>query len=127
MFMSLFFFFQAEDGIRDFHVTGVQTCALPILYAVKEVGTSDVTGTIVTFTPDTDIFTQTNIYNYDTLANRLRELAFLNKGISLSLRDEREPNEDGSTKEETFFSEGGLKEFIQFLDGNRDRKSTRLN
>lgn len=89
------------------------------MYNVKEVGTSDVTGTTVTFTPDTDIFTQTNIYNYDTLANRLRELAFLNKGITLSLRDERELNEDGTEKEETFLSEGGLKEFIQFLDGNR--------
>lgn len=93
-------------------------CGKP-MYDVKEVGASEITGTTITFTPDTDIFTQTNVYNYDTLANRLRELAFLNKGISLSLRDERELNEDGSVQEETFLSEGGLKEFIQFLDGNR--------
>ncbi|NGM60342.1 DNA topoisomerase (ATP-hydrolyzing) subunit B [Sphingobacterium sp. SGG-5] len=89
------------------------------MYAVKEVGTSDVTGTIVTFLPDVEIFTQTIVYNYDTLANRLRELAFLNKGVQLTLRDEREVNEDGSEKVETFLSEGGLKEFVKFLDGNR--------
>jgi len=89
------------------------------LYEVKEVGVSDKTGTIVTFHPDATIFTQTTVYNYDTLANRLRELAFLNKGVSLTLNDERETNEDGSEKKETFHSEGGLKEFVKFLDGNR--------
>ncbi|KKO91071.1 MULTISPECIES: DNA topoisomerase (ATP-hydrolyzing) subunit B [Sphingobacterium] len=89
------------------------------LYDVKEVGVSDKTGTIVTFHPDATIFTQTTVYNYDTLANRLRELAFLNKGVSLTLNDERETNEDGSEKKETFYSEGGLKEFVKFLDGNR--------
>ncbi|MDQ1152056.1 DNA topoisomerase (ATP-hydrolyzing) subunit B [Sphingobacterium zeae] len=89
------------------------------LYDVKEVGVSDKTGTIVTFHPDPTIFTQTTVYNYDTLANRLRELAFLNKGVSLTLNDERETNEDGSEKKETFHSEGGLKEFVKFLDGNR--------
>jgi len=89
------------------------------LYDVKEVGVSDKTGTIVTFHPDATIFTQTTVYNYDTLANRLRELAFLNKGVSLTLKDERETNEDGSEKKETFHSEGGLKEFVKFLDGTR--------
>ncbi|MDR2272885.1 MAG: DNA topoisomerase (ATP-hydrolyzing) subunit B [Sphingobacterium sp.] len=89
------------------------------LYDVKEVGVSDKTGTIVTFHPDATIFTQTTVYNYDTLANRLRELAFLNKGVSLTLADEREANEDGSEKKETFHSEGGLKEFVKFLDGTR--------
>ncbi|MDR2283329.1 MAG: DNA topoisomerase (ATP-hydrolyzing) subunit B [Sphingobacterium sp.] len=89
------------------------------MYDVKEVGTSDVTGTIVTFSPDPEIFTQTTVYNYDTLANRLRELAFLNKGITLTLLDERETNEDGTEKTNVFLSEGGLQEFVKFLDGNR--------
>lgn len=89
------------------------------MYDVKEVGTSDMTGTIVTFTPDPEIFTQTTVYNYDTLANRLRELAFLNKGITLTLQDERETNDDGSEKKDVFFSEGGLQEFVKFLDGTR--------
>ncbi|MFZ4863800.1 DNA topoisomerase (ATP-hydrolyzing) subunit B [Sphingobacterium sp. Mn56C] len=89
------------------------------MYEVKAVGVSEKTGTIVTFSPDPEIFTQTITYNYDTLANRLRELAFLNKGITLTLADEREPNEDGSDKKDVFFSEGGLREFVKFLDGNR--------
>lgn len=88
-------------------------------YDVKEVGTTDKRGTIVTFTPDPTIFTQTTEYRYETLANRLRELAFLNKGISLTLTDERERLEDGSFLSENFKSEGGLKEFVQFLDGTR--------
>ncbi len=89
------------------------------LYEVKEIGTSDKTGTTVTFLPDDTIFTMTTVYNYDTLANRLRELAFLNKGIRLSLTDERETLEDGTLKSDVFFSEGGLQEFVKFLDGNR--------
>ncbi|ERJ58206.1 DNA topoisomerase (ATP-hydrolyzing) subunit B [Sphingobacterium paucimobilis] len=89
------------------------------MYDVKEVGTSDITGTIVTFRPDPEIFTQTIVYNYDTLANRLRELAFLNKGITLTLVDERETNEDGTEKKNVFLSEGGLQEFVKFLDGTR--------
>lgn len=89
------------------------------LYQVKEIGESDITGTTVTFRPDPDIFTMTTTYNYDTLANRLRELAFLNKGIRLSLTDEREINEDGSLKADVFYSEGGLREFVKFLDGTR--------
>jgi len=89
------------------------------LFDVKEIGVSDKTGTIQTFQPDAEIFTQTTEYRYDTLAGRLRELAFLNKGISLTLTDEREKNDDGTFLSETFKSEGGLKEFVQFLDGTR--------
>lgn len=89
------------------------------LFEVKEIGTSDRTGTIQTFQPDPEIFTQVIEYRYDTLAARLRELAFLNKGISLTLTDERETNEDGTYVSENFKSEGGLKEFVQFLDGTR--------
>ena len=78
------------------------------LYDVKKIGTTDKTGTIVTFTPDTTIFVQTIDFNYDTLAGRLRELAYLNKGISVRLIDLRgdEPNEEG----ELFHSKEGLKE-----------------
>ncbi|RZK42053.1 MAG: DNA topoisomerase (ATP-hydrolyzing) subunit B [Pedobacter sp.] len=88
-------------------------------YDVKEVGTTDKRGTIVTFSPDATIFTQTTEYKYDTLASRLRELAFLNKGITLTLTDERETLEDGSFLSEVFHSDGGLKEFVKFLDGTR--------
>lgn len=88
-------------------------------YDVKEVGDSESTGTTVTFSPDPEIFTMTTVYNYDTLANRLRELAFLNKGIRLFLIDEREQNEDGTFKQNEFYSEGGLQEFVKFLDGTR--------
>ncbi|WDF67894.1 DNA topoisomerase (ATP-hydrolyzing) subunit B [Sphingobacterium oryzagri] len=89
------------------------------LYEVKEIGVSDITGTTVTFHPDAEIFTMTTIYNYDTLANRLRELAFLNKGVRLTLTDEREILEDGSFKSDEYYSEGGLQEFVKFLDGTR--------
>ncbi|MFD1768254.1 DNA topoisomerase (ATP-hydrolyzing) subunit B [Sphingobacterium suaedae] len=89
------------------------------LYDVKEIGESDITGTTVTFHPDAEIFTMTTVYNYDTLANRLRELSFLNKGVRLTLTDEREINDDGSFKSDVYFSEGGLKEFVKFLDGTR--------
>ncbi|KIA90891.1 DNA gyrase subunit B [Pedobacter kyungheensis] len=89
------------------------------LFDVKEIGTSDRTGTIQTFQPDAEIFTQTLEYKYDTLAGRLRELAFLNKGIKLTLTDEREKLDDGTFLSETFHSEGGLKEFVAFLDGTR--------
>ncbi|MCI0921666.1 DNA topoisomerase (ATP-hydrolyzing) subunit B [Sphingobacterium rhinopitheci] len=89
------------------------------MYDVKEVGVSDMNGTIVTFSPDPEIFTQTLVYNYDTLANRLRELAFLNKGIVLTIVDERELNDDGTFRTDRFLSQGGLQEFVKFLDGNR--------
>ncbi len=86
---------------------------------VQEVGTSERTGTIVTFTPDSSIFNET-VYNYDTLATRLRELSFLNKGITISITDERETDEEGNSKTETFYSERGLEEFVEFIDGNRE-------
>ena len=87
-------------------------------YPVKETGTTDYRGTIVTFTPDNTIFQATD-YNFDTLSARLRELAYLNKGIKLTLTDERRTNEDGSFVSETYFSEKGLVEFVRFLDGTR--------
>ena len=86
---------------------------------VQEIGTSTSTGTEVFFQPDGSIF-QELVYNYDTLAARLRELAFLNKGITITLTDERRKNEDGSFPTETFHSEGGLKEFVSYIDGNRE-------
>lgn len=95
------------------------SCGKP-LYDVKVVGETDQRGTEVTFTPDGSIF-QSTVYNFETLENRLRELAYLNKGISLTLTDRREPAEDGSFRSQTFFSEGGLREFVQFLDGTRDK------
>ncbi|MGB1450099.1 MAG: ATP-binding protein, partial [Marinirhabdus sp.] len=90
------------------------------VYSVKEVGTSQKRGTTVSFKPDPQIFKQTLEYNYDTLASRLRELSFLNKGVTVTLEDRRHKNEDGSFVGETFYSEEGLKEFIRFLDGNRE-------
>ncbi|MBD1386248.1 DNA topoisomerase (ATP-hydrolyzing) subunit B [Mucilaginibacter rigui] len=89
------------------------------LFEVKEIGVSARTGTTQTFQPDPEIFTLTTEYKFETLATRLRELAFLNKGIRLTLTDERETNDDGSFISEEFFSEGGLKEFVKYLDGTR--------
>ncbi len=91
------------------------------LYPVKEIGTTDIRGTEVTFKPDDSIFKESQTYNFDTLQNRLRELAYLNKGIHLTLIDEREKDEDGKVREEIFYSEGGLKEFVTFIDGTRER------
>ncbi|PHR31071.1 MAG: DNA topoisomerase (ATP-hydrolyzing) subunit B [Fluviicola sp.] len=88
-------------------------------YDVREIGTTDVTGTYVTFVPDDSIFEVTN-FNYDTLAARLRELAFLNKGIRITLTDERFPDDDGKFPTELFHSEGGLREFALYLDRNRE-------
>ncbi len=90
------------------------------MYPVKEIGTSDKRGTTVTFRPDSTIFTQTLEYNYDTLASRLRELSYLNKGITIHLIDKRSKKTDGEYEGETFHSTEGLKEFIKFLDGNRE-------
>jgi len=87
---------------------------------VKEIGKTDKTGSIVHFRPDMSIFTVTE-FNYNTLATRLRELAFLNKRISLILIDEREKLEDGSFKKETFYSEEGLKEFVEYIDETREK------
>ena len=90
------------------------------LYPVKSVGDSKETGTVVTFHPDEQIFSQTIEYSYETLANRMRELAYLNKGITISITDLREKDEKGEFISETFYSEDGLKEFIRFLDSNRE-------
>ncbi|ANH60305.1 DNA topoisomerase (ATP-hydrolyzing) subunit B [Dokdonia donghaensis] len=90
------------------------------LYPVKAIGDTDFTGTEVTFTPDDSIFQQTTEYNYDTLASRLRELAYLNKGITVTLTDKRNKKEDGEFENETFQSNEGLSEFVRFLDGNRN-------
>lgn len=89
-------------------------------FPVKEIGTSDRTGTEVTFKPDTSIFTVTE-YNYETLSSRLRELAFLNKGIRLTITDRRNKDDDGNDITDSFFSEGGLMEFVTFLDETRER------
>ncbi|MDA9215969.1 DNA topoisomerase (ATP-hydrolyzing) subunit B [Flavobacteriaceae bacterium] len=90
------------------------------MYPVKSVGTTDFRGTMVTFKPDHEIFQQTLEFNYDTLANRLRELSYLNKGLTITIEDKRVTEEDGAFKGETFHSKEGLKEFIRFLDGNRE-------
>jgi DNA gyrase subunit B len=89
------------------------------LYPVKEVGTADKRGTRVTFRPDDTIF-ETTIYNYETLSNRLRELSFLNKGLTLSITDLRETDDDGNFVTETFKSKTGLEEFVRYVDENRD-------
>ena len=91
------------------------------LYPVKEVGTTDKTGTIVTFKPDTTIFTDIQEYSYDILASRLRELSYLNKGITVKLIDRRnKDSKSGEFESEVFFSKDGLPEFIKFLDGSRE-------
>ena len=87
---------------------------------VQVVGDASDTGTIITFHPDATIFTQTTVYKYDTLAARLRELSFLNKGIKISLTDKREKLENGEFKSEVFFSEKGLPEFINYLDAGAE-------
>ncbi|TPE41040.1 DNA topoisomerase (ATP-hydrolyzing) subunit B [Pontibacter mangrovi] len=88
-------------------------------YPVREIGETDRTGTTVTFQPDASIFTATE-YKYDTIASRLRELAFLNKGIRINLKDLREVNEQGEPLSDSFLSEGGLKEFVTYLDETRE-------
>lgn len=101
---------------------------------VKEAGTSDKTGTIITFFPDETIFTTTE-FNYEILEARLRELAFLNKGIRLRLVDKRENEENGSSngngsqphyREAEFYSEHGLKEFVEFLDETREKLTEKI-
>lgn len=89
------------------------------MYDVKVIGESSETGTEVTFTPDPTIFEFTE-YNFDTLAARMRELAFLNKGITITLTDKRQLDENGTHPCTTYFSEGGLKEFASYLDRNRE-------
>ncbi len=90
------------------------------VYSVKEVGSSDKRGTEIEFQPDASIF-QVLEFNFETLQNRLRELSYLNKGIRLSLLDEREPMEDETYRKVEYYSEGGLKEFVTFIDGTREK------
>ena len=90
------------------------------LAPVEAVGNSDQNGTVVTFKPDPQIFKQIFEYNYDTLAQRMRELSFLNKGITIVLTDKRRKDEEGNFIQETFHSDEGLKEYIRFLDSNRE-------
>lgn len=89
------------------------------LYAVREVGRSDYRGTVVEFQPDPQIF-QVLEYSYETLATRMRELSFLNKGITIKLTDLRQKDDQGQPLSETFHSQEGLKEFVRFLDGTRE-------
>jgi len=90
------------------------------LFDVKVIGESDKTGTSQTFLPDNTIFSE-SVYHYDILSARLRELAYLNKGVRLSITDEREKNEKGEFVSDSFLSEGGLKEFVLYLDENREK------
>ncbi|MGB0171164.1 MAG: DNA gyrase subunit B, partial [Flavobacteriales bacterium] len=90
-------------------------------YPTREIGTTDRTGTSVTFQPDPEIFNDTLEYSYDTLARRLRELSFLNKGITLTLTDERNHDEEGNPIRERFHSETGLQEFCTYIDQNREQ------
>ncbi|SNR17120.1 DNA topoisomerase (ATP-hydrolyzing) subunit B [Tenacibaculum jejuense] len=89
------------------------------LYPVKTVGETDITGTEVTFLPDKSIFQQTTEYNYETLATRMRELAYLNKGITITLTDKRNKDDEGNFIAETFHSNEGLSEFVKYLDSTR--------
>jgi len=86
---------------------------------VKEVGKSDKTGTLVTFTPDKEIFKEVTEFDYEILSNRMRELSFLNKGLTISITDNRNKDKDGNPFSETFHSKEGLSEFIQYLDKGR--------
>lgn len=94
------------------------SCGKPTT-GLEIVGESDKTGTTVTFKPDDSIFT-TTVYDYNTLANRLRDLAFLNAGITLHLTDRRQLDAEGKPRKETFYSSAGLREFVQYIDANKE-------
>lgn len=105
---------------RDGKITVQEfSCGKP-LYPAKVIGDTTYRGTIQTFEPDLSIFTVSE-YNYTTLANRMRELAFLNKGINIILEDKRNKDENGICFQETFHSNGGLKEFVQYIDGGKEK------
>lgn len=89
-------------------------------YAVREIGTTEKRGTIIHFKPDDSIFTVTE-YKYETIATRMREMAFLNAGIRIFLTDLRELEDDGTPRSDEFFSEGGLIEFVQYLDETKEK------
>lgn len=86
---------------------------------LKVIGESNHTGTCITFLPDDSIFT-VKVYDYNTLSNRLRDLAYLNAGITLTLTDMRNVNENGNPHKETYYSETGLREFVQYIDSNKE-------
>ena len=90
------------------------------LYPVKQIGETTKRGTIVTFYPDPIIFTQTVDFTYDTLSARMRELSYLNKGITITFTDKREVDKDGNFISEIFHSTEGLKEYVRYLDANRE-------
>lgn len=104
--------FREGKHYRQEYSKGIPTTSVDVL------GDSDKTGTQITFLPDASIF-ETTIFSFQVLASRMRELAYLNKGLYLSLTDERETNEDGTFKHAKFYSEGGLKEFVKYLDETR--------
>jgi len=87
---------------------------------VKEIGKSDKKGTLITFKPDKDIFKEVIDFEYDILSNRMRELSFLNKGVTISITDNREETKKGDKKSETFHSKEGLSEFIKYIDKSRE-------
>ena len=90
------------------------------LYNAKEISATTLTGTTIHFQPDATIFTETT-YSYSTIASRLRELAYLNAGLTIHLEDQRERDEQGNMTQETFYSEGGLREFVTYLDNTREK------
>ncbi|MBL7835089.1 MAG: DNA topoisomerase (ATP-hydrolyzing) subunit B [Cyclobacteriaceae bacterium] len=90
-------------------------------YPVRVIGKSDRTGTTQHFKPDEEIFTLTTEYNYETIASRLRELSFLNPGITIYLTDVREKDEAGNARSDKFLSEGGLREFVEYIDSTREK------
>ncbi|BAV95054.1 DNA topoisomerase (ATP-hydrolyzing) subunit B [Ichthyobacterium seriolicida] len=89
-------------------------------YSVREIGESNITGTTITFKPDMSIFTE-EVYNYDVLANRMRELSFLNKKIKLTLYDKRNKDSEGNDVSNVFYSEKGLEEFLNYIDSSREK------
>jgi DNA gyrase subunit B len=93
-------------------------CGFP-QFPVKEIGTSTTNGTLVTFLPDSSIFIE-SVYKYDILASRLRELSFLNAGITLTLTDKRHLTDEGIFRSEVFHSDEGLKEFVEYIDEARE-------
>jgi len=87
---------------------------------LKEIGTTKETGTVITFFPDPEIFTQTVEFKFDLIADRMRELAFLNPQVTIDLVDEREIQDDGSFQQETYHYAGGVKDFVSYLDESRE-------
>jgi len=96
------------------------------LYPVKTIGESNEIGTLVTFSPDKSIFTQTTEFNYETLATRLRELSFLNKELTITLTDKRTTDEEGNFINDRFYSDEGLPEFVRYLDATREQLTANI-